>query len=84
MSRHFSATLIVTDVEILGATRFAAVRNEQASTRATMLREPDAMSRKWPSIEELRVVVAEKAARSFSLAISPGAQPLARATRAVQ
>ena len=42
-----------------------------------MFREPDAMSCKWPSIEELHVVVAEEAARSFSLAISPGAKRLA-------
>jgi len=46
-----------------------------------MFREPDAMSCKWPSIEELHVVVAEEAARSFSLAISPGAKRLAAGLR---
>jgi hypothetical protein len=58
---------------------------KRASEHArTMLREPDAMSRKWPSIEELRVVVADKAARSFSLEISQARNRSRRATRAVQ
>ena len=65
MSRHFSATLIVTDVEIPGRYTFCSGEKTSKRARRAMLREPDAMSCKWPSIEELHVVVAEDAARKF-------------------
>jgi len=80
MSRHFSATLIATDVGIPARYTFCSGEKRASEHARMMLREPDAMSCKWPSIEELHVVVAEDAARSFSLAISPSR----RATRAVQ